>query len=49
MNVSLPLVFANIGLLALLLTVKLLTKSAAVYPLARHYVPGHAPFTTLLR
>jgi Kef-type K+ transport system membrane component KefB len=48
MNVSLPLVFANIGLLALLLTVKLLTKSAAVYPLARHYVPGHAPFTTLL-
>jgi Kef-type K+ transport system membrane component KefB len=48
MNVSLPLVFANIGLLALLLTVKLLTKSAAVYPLARHYVPRHAPFTTLL-
>ena len=48
MNVSLPLVFANLGLLAVLLAVKLALKAAAVYPLARRYVPAHAPFMTLL-
>jgi Kef-type K+ transport system membrane component KefB len=48
MNVSLPLVWANIGLLALLLAVKLAAKTTAVYPLARRYAKPHAAFTTLL-
>ena len=48
MNVSIPLVLANIGLLGLLLTVKLVAKTAAVYPLARRYAQPHAAFTTLL-
>jgi Kef-type K+ transport system membrane component KefB len=48
MNVSLPLVWANLGLLGLLLAVKLVAKSAAVYPLARRYARPHAAFTTLL-
>jgi Kef-type K+ transport system membrane component KefB len=42
MAVSLPLVLANLGLLALLLSAKLGSKSAAVYPLARRYAPNHA-------
>ena len=48
MNVSLPLVVANLGLLAALLAVKLAFKSAAVYPLARRFAAPHAAFTTLL-
>jgi Kef-type K+ transport system membrane component KefB len=48
MNVSLPLVWANMGLLAALLAAKLVFKSAAVHPLARRFAPAHAPFTTLL-
>lgn len=48
MNVSLPLVVANLGLLGALLAVKLILKSAAVYPLARRYARRHAAFTTLL-
>jgi Kef-type K+ transport system membrane component KefB len=48
MNVSLPLVWANLGLLGVLLAVKLAAKSAAVYPLARIYAKPHAAFTTLL-
>jgi Kef-type K+ transport system membrane component KefB len=48
MNVSLPLVWANLGLLAILLAVKLVAKSAAVYPLARRWARPHAGFTTLL-
>jgi Kef-type K+ transport system membrane component KefB len=48
MNVSLPLVFANVGLLAALLAAKLVSKSAAVYPLVRRWAPAHAPFVTLL-
>jgi Kef-type K+ transport system membrane component KefB len=48
MNVSLPLVFANVGLLAALLAAKLLLKSVAVYPLARRYARPHAAFTTML-
>ncbi|HSF06008.1 MAG TPA: cation:proton antiporter [Methylomirabilota bacterium] len=48
MNVSLALVWANLGLLVLLLGVKLVTKFAAVYPLAKRYVPADAMFTTLL-
>jgi hypothetical protein len=42
MNVSLPLVVANLGLLCVLLATKLVSKSAAVFPLARKYAPAHA-------
>lgn len=48
LNVSLGAVWANIGLLGLLLAAKLVPKLAAVYPLARRYTGGHAVFTTLL-
>lgn len=48
LNVSLGLVWANIGLLALLLAVKQATKILGVYPLAIRYVPKHAMFMTLL-
>ncbi|HEV8441123.1 MAG TPA: cation:proton antiporter [Methylomirabilota bacterium] len=48
MNVSLGLVWANFGLLALLFAVKQVTKFVGVYPLARRYVPRDAMFTTLL-
>jgi len=48
MNVSLPLVWANLGLLGLLLLAKLLAKSVAVYPPARRWARPHAAFTTLL-
>ncbi len=42
------LVWANIGLLALLLAVKQVTKILGVYPFAIRYVPKHAMFMTLL-
>jgi Kef-type K+ transport system membrane component KefB len=48
MNVSLRLVWANVGLLVLLFGVKQVTKFAGVYPFARRYVPRDAMFTTLL-
>jgi Kef-type K+ transport system membrane component KefB len=48
LNVSLPLVWANLGWLLVLLAVKQATKFAGVYPLARRYVPADAMFTTLL-
>jgi Kef-type K+ transport system membrane component KefB len=48
MNVSLALVWANAGLLALLFGVKQATKFLGVYPLARRYLPADAMFTTLL-
>jgi Kef-type K+ transport system membrane component KefB len=48
MNISLSLVWANVGLLVLLFGVKQVTKFAGVYPLARRYVPNDAMFTTLL-
>jgi Kef-type K+ transport system membrane component KefB len=48
MNVSLSLVWANIGLLFILLAVKQVTKFIGVYPLAKHYVGEHAMYTTLL-
>jgi Kef-type K+ transport system membrane component KefB len=48
MNVSLPLVWANLGLLLVLLAVKLGAKSVGVYPLARRWARPHAGFTTLL-
>jgi len=49
MNVSLGLVWANLGLLLLLFGVKQVTKLAGVYPLAIRYLPSReAIFTTLL-
>jgi Kef-type K+ transport system membrane component KefB len=48
MNVSLGAVFANLGLLAVLVAAKLVPKFGLVLPLARRYVPEHATFATLL-
>jgi Kef-type K+ transport system membrane component KefB len=48
LNVSLAAVFANLGLLAVLLGAKMAPKLGLVLPLARRYVPEHATFTTLL-
>jgi Kef-type K+ transport system membrane component KefB len=48
MSVSLAAVFANLGLLALLLAAKMAPKIGLVLPLARRAVPQHAMFTTLL-
>ena len=48
MNVSLALVWANVGLLVVLFAVKQVTKFFGVYPLAARYVPRDAMFTTLL-
>lgn len=48
MNVGLGAVTANLGLLALLLAVKMLTKFAGVLPAARRYAPAAATYTTLL-
>jgi Kef-type K+ transport system membrane component KefB len=41
-------VFANLGLLIVLLGVKMVPKLAFVYPLARRAAPRHATFSTLL-
>jgi Kef-type K+ transport system membrane component KefB len=48
LNVSLSAVFANLGLLAVLLAAKLVPKLALVFPFARRAEPGHAKFVTLL-
>ena len=48
MNISLPAVGANLGWLALFLSLKMATKFIGVYPLARRYVQQHAWYTTLL-
>jgi Kef-type K+ transport system membrane component KefB len=48
MNVRLAAVSANFGLLAALFGVKMLTKFAAVLPMARRYARPHAAYTTLL-
>src|SRR5216684_434453 len=48
LNVSLALVWANLGLLGLLFAVKQATKFAGVYPVARRSGPADAMFTTLL-
>jgi len=48
MNVSLSAVFANLGILAVLLAAKLAPKLAFVFPLAHRYARPHATFTTLL-
>ncbi len=48
MNVALGAVYANLGVLALLFGVKMITKFAALLPVARRYVRAHAMYTTLL-
>jgi Kef-type K+ transport system membrane component KefB len=48
LNVSLSAVWANLGVLGLLVVAKMLPKFAGVYPLARRYCAPHAAFTTLL-
>lgn len=48
LSVSLPALWANLGVLALLFAAKMVPKLVAVYPLARRYAAPHAAFTTLL-
>jgi Kef-type K+ transport system membrane component KefB len=46
--VSLSAVWANLGVLGLLVVAKIAPKFGGVYPLARKYTSPHAAFTTLL-
>jgi Kef-type K+ transport system membrane component KefB len=48
LNVSLGAVFANLGILGVLLAAKMLPKLGFVFPLARRHIPRHATFATLL-
>jgi Kef-type K+ transport system membrane component KefB len=48
MNVSLGALWANIGILAVLFTAKMVPKFGGVYPLARRFTAPYATFTTLL-
>jgi Kef-type K+ transport system membrane component KefB len=48
LSVSLSAVWANLGVVALLIVAKIVPKFAGVYPLARRYTKPHAVFTTLL-
>jgi Kef-type K+ transport system membrane component KefB len=48
MNVSLAALFANFGILAMLIAAKLVPKLGLVYPLARRHAHPHGIFTTLL-
>jgi len=48
LNVGLSAVYANLGLLAAFLAVKLGAKFIAVFPFARHYHNEHGAYTTLL-
>ena len=48
MNISLPLLWANLGLFAILLAVKLGTKFIGVYPVSKLFIPKEATYTTLL-
>ncbi len=48
MNISLPLLGANIGLFLTLLAVKLVTKFIGVYPISKAFIPREATYTTLL-
>ncbi len=48
MNVSLAAVFANLGVLGLLVAAKMVPKLSLIYPLARRHAPANATFLTLL-
>jgi Kef-type K+ transport system membrane component KefB len=48
MNVSLPAVWANLGVLGVLVAAKMIPKLSLVYPLARRHTGTDAAFTTLL-
>jgi Kef-type K+ transport system membrane component KefB len=48
LNVSLGAVFANLGVLGVLLAAKMVPKLGFVFPLARRHIPRHATFATLL-
>jgi Kef-type K+ transport system membrane component KefB len=48
MNVSLGAVFANLGVLGVLVAAKMVPKLGLVFPLARKHVPRHPEFITLL-
>jgi Kef-type K+ transport system membrane component KefB len=48
LNVSLGAVFANLGILGVLLAAKMVPKLGFVFPLARRHIPRHATFFTLL-
>jgi Kef-type K+ transport system membrane component KefB len=48
LNVSLAAVFANLGVLAVLVAAKMVPKLSLVYPLARRHARPNAAFTTLL-
>ena len=48
MNVSTSALWANLGVLGVLLAAKMGPKVIGVYPLARRFTAPHAPFTTLL-
>jgi len=48
LNVSLEAVFANLGVLGVLLAAKMVPKLGLIYPLARLHAGSNAAFTTLL-
>ena len=48
LNVSLAAVFANLGVLAVLVAAKMVPKLGLIYPLARRHTGPNATFTTLL-
>jgi Kef-type K+ transport system membrane component KefB len=48
LNLSLPLLWANAGLVLILLAVKLTTKFIGVYPVSKIFLPREAAYTTLL-
>jgi Kef-type K+ transport system membrane component KefB len=48
LNISLPLLWANLGLFACLLGVKLAAKFIGVYPISKLFLPREATYTTLL-
>jgi len=48
LNVSLASVFANLGVLGILIAAKMLPKLTLIFPLARRHARPHATFTTLL-
>jgi len=48
LNVSLAAVFANLGVLGVLVAAKMVPKLSLIYPLARRHTGSHATFTTLL-